>query len=153
MAKKRAEDIVEEVAAPVAESMGLTLVDVEYKKEGPSYVLRLIIDKPEGITIEDCESLSRALDEKLDEMDPIENSYSLEVQSPGERRLKRDREFDYFKGRDVEVKLFEGLEGKKTYEGKLIGLKDNRVCITQENGTVKEFDREKVASVKLSITF
>lgn len=153
MAKKRVEDIVEEAAAPVAESLNLTLIDVEYKKEGPSYVLRLIIDKPQGITIEDCENLSRAVDEKLDELDPIENSYSLEVQSPGERKLKRDREFEYFKGRDVEVKLFEGLEGKKTFEGKLGGLKDNNVYITQDNGVVREFGREKIASVKLSITF
>lgn len=153
MAKKRVEDIVEEAAVPVAEGMGLTIIDVEYKKEGPSYVLRVIIDKPEGITIDDCENLSRALGEKLDEIDPIEDSYSLEVQSPGERKLNRDSEFEYFKGRDVEVKLFKGLKGKKTFEGKLVGLKDNNVSITQNDGTVIEFDRKKVASVKLSITF
>lgn len=153
MAKKRVEDIVEEAAAPIAESLGLTVVDVEYKKEGPSYVLRVIIDKPEGITIDDCENLSRTLSEKLDTLDPIENSYSLEVQSPGERKLKKDREFEYFKGRDVEVKLFEAVDGRKAFEGKLMGLKDNAVGITMESGLVKEFNRDKVASVKLSITF
>jgi Uncharacterized protein conserved in bacteria len=153
MGKKRIEDIVEEICKPITDSKGLELIDVEFKKEGSGYILRVVIDKTGGITIDDCEDVSRELDEKLDETDPIEQSYNLEVQSPGERNIKKDREFEYFKDRDVEVKLFEPLSGKKIYTGKLYGLKDNMVSIKLENEGIMEFNREKVASVKLIITF
>lgn len=153
MAKRKVEDIVEEVCLPITERLGLELIDVEYKKEGNNYVLRVVIDKPEGIDIDDCESVSRELDKKLDELDPIENSYNLEVQSPGERILKKDREYEYFKGRDVEIKLYEAVEGVKVFEGKLLGLDSGIISIMQKNGEVKRFLKGKAASVKLSINF
>lgn len=153
MGKTKIEDIVEEIARPITERLGVELIDVEYKKEGSSFVLRIIIDKPGGVMIEDCEAVSRELDLKLDEVDPIENSYSLEVQSPGERILRRDREFEYFNGRDVEVKLYEALDKRKSFEGKLLGLSDGNVCIMLENGERKEFPRNKVSGVKLRIIF
>lgn len=153
MAKKKIEDIVDEICRPITDSLGLVLVDIEYKKEGNGYILRAIIDKPGGITIEDCEDVSNILSEKLDELDPIESSYNLEVQSPGERNLKKDREFEYFKSRDVEVKLYEAVEGKKTYDGKLIGLDQGTIKIELENGETRGFSRDKVANVKLRIIF
>lgn len=153
MVKRKVEDIVEEICQPIVDNLKLVLIDVEYKKEGSSYILRIIIDKPEGVDIDDCENVSRLLDEKLDELDPIEHAYNLEVQSPGERNLKRDREFEYFKERDVEVKLYETQDGRKVFEGKLLGLFDGLVRILSENGEEKVFPRAKISSVKLKINF
>ena len=149
----KVEQMVEDLAKPIAQSLKIELIDVEYKKEGSNYVLRVTIDKPKGITIEDCENMSRELDAKLDEADPIEQSYSLEVQSPGERALRKDSEFKYFKGRDVEVKLYEALDGQKLYDGKLLGLEEDNIVITLNDGCEKRFDRKKVSSVKLKINF
>jgi len=151
MAKKRIEEIVEEICKPITDRLGLNLIDIEYKKEGKNFILRAIIDKPEGIVVEDCEKVSRELSDKLDEIDPIEGSYLLEVQSPGERNLKKDREFDYFKDRTVEVKLYEALEGKKVYEGQLLGLEGNNIKLLSDNKNILEFPKEKVANVKLRI--
>ncbi|KPU43906.1 ribosome maturation factor RimP [Oxobacter pfennigii] len=151
MAKKKVEETVEELCLPIANRLGLNLIDVEYKKEGSNYVLRIIIDKPQGIVIEDCENLSRELDEKLDELDPIQNAYSLEVQSPGERILVHEREYEYFKDRDVEVKFYEPLEGKKVFEGILKGLKDGNVTIQTEKGEDAQFPMDKIAHVRLKI--
>lgn len=153
MPKIKVDEMVEELAKPIAQSYGIELIDVEYKKEGTGYVLRVTIDKPGGVTIEDCENISRSLDVKLDEADPIQQSYSLEVQSPGERSLRRDREFQYFKGRDVEVKLYEAIDGKKLYEGKLLGLEEDTIKIMLNDGAERGFDRNKVSSVKLKINF
>ena len=153
MAKRKVEEVVEEMVRPITEALSLELIDVEYKKEGKNYVLRIIIDKPNGITIDDCENVSREVDQKLDELDPIENSYNLEVQSPGEMSLKKDRGFEYFKGREVEVKLYEAIDGKKTFEGVLLGLFDGIVKIKSLSGDVLEFSKECTANVKLKIRF
>jgi ribosome maturation factor RimP len=153
MVGKKIEQTVEDICMPITEALGLQLIDVEYKKEGNNFVLRIIIDKPDGIMIEDCENVSHELNEKLDEIDPIESSYNLEVQSPGERSLRRDSEFEYFKGRDVEVKLYEVQEGKKVYEGKLLGMEQKIIKIVIPGGGIKEFYKEKVANIKLKITF
>lgn len=153
MPTAKVEQTVEDIAKPIAESLGIALIDVEYRKEGKNHVLRVTIDNPEGITIEDCEHMSRELDVKLDEADPIEESYSLEVQSPGERTLRRDSEFEYFKGRDVEVKLYYAIDGQKLYDGKLLGLEKDNIAIMLNDGCEKSFDREKVSSVRLKINF
>lgn len=153
MAKKKVEETVEEICRPITEKLGLQLIDIEYKKEGNNYVLRAVIDKPDGIVIDDCENVSRELEDKLDEIDPIPYGYNLEVQSPGERILKKDREYEYFKGRNVEVKLYEAEDGKKVFEGVLCGKEDNMVKIEVENGELKEFPVDKVANVRLKIKF
>lgn len=153
MSKVNIENTVEEICRPITDGLDIELIDVEYKKEGKDFVLRVIIDKPEGITIEDCEEVSRILSDRLDQVDPIENSYSLEVQSPGERSLRRESEYDYFKDRDVEVKLYEAYEGKKVYNGKLLGLNDGKVLIMIDKGNVVQFPKEKVANTRLKINF
>ena len=107
MGKKNIEETVEKLCKPITDKYNLELIDVEYKKEGPGYVLRATIDKPSGVTIDDCEAVSRELSDKLDEVDPIEGEYNLEVQSPGERNLRKDKEYNYFKGRDVEDKFYQ----------------------------------------------
>lgn len=153
MGKKNIEETVEKLCKPITDKYNLELIDVEYKKEGPGYVLRATIDKPSGVTIDDCEAVSRELSDKLDEVDPIEGEYNLEVQSPGERNLRKDKEYNYFKGRDVEVKFYQEQDGRKTIEGKLEGLENGLIKIILENGEMKEYPKEKVANVKLKINF
>ena len=116
---------VEALAAPVAEGLGYTLFDVEYVKEGPDFFLRLFITKEEGIVIEDCETMSRAIDPLLDEADLIKDHYYLEVSSVGlDRPLKKEKDFRYFMGEPIEVKLFRPLEGSDYWVGRLTGYED-----------------------------
>jgi ribosome maturation factor RimP len=154
MKKGRIEDIVEDLALPIVEKMAFELVDVEFVKEGSNWYLRVFIDKPGGIAIDDCQAVSEELSDKLDEVDPIKQSYILEVSSPGlDRPLKKDSDFKKYKGEEVEVKLFKPFNGKKTYTGELIGLIGNSINIKSENGEPLEFDRGEVSSVKRVIRF
>lgn len=116
---------VEALAQPVAEQLGYGLFDVEYVKEGPDYFLRLYITKEEGIAIEDCEAMSRAIDPLLDEADLIKDHYYLEVSSVGlDRPLKKEKDFNYFMGEMIEIKLFRAIEGSDYWVGQLIGYAD-----------------------------
>ena len=153
MAKKRVEDIVAELAQPIAEALSFELVDVEFIKEGVYWYLRVYIDKPEGIAIEDCQAVSEQLSNKMDETDPIKQSYILEVSSPGERPLKKERDYERFKGEVVEVKLYQPLNGKKMFEGKLLGLVEDRVEINTDEGTFMSFDRKDTALVRRIVRF
>ena len=110
MAKKKqgknTVEIVRDIAKPIADSLGLDLWDVRFIKEGTQWYLRIFIDKEEGISIEDCEAMSRAIDKPLDDVDPINQSYCLEVCSPGiERELVRDEHFERFIGADIKIRL------------------------------------------------
>ena len=137
---------VRELGAPTAESMGLFLWDVEYVREGADMYLRITIDKDEGVGIEDCEKFHRAIDPMLDEADPIEGSYVLEVSSPGvERTLTRPEHFEMMRGEEVEVRLFAPVDGKKVYTGTLESG-DGAVVIMTEDGQ-KTFDRAAVSKV------
>ena len=153
MAKKRVEDIVEELAQPIVEALSYELVDVEFIKEGANWYLRIYIDKPGGIAIDDCQAVSEQFSDKLDETDPIKQSYILEVSSPGERPLKKERDYERFKGEMVEVKLFQPLNGKKVFEGELQGLVDEKVEIKMSEGTFMSFDRKDTALVRRIIRF
>ena len=124
-----------ELAEKTAEELGVYIVDVSYKKEGSDYVLCYYIDKEGGTGIDDCEAFSRALDPVLDAADPIEGNYTLEVSSPGaDRKLVKEREFLYYIGRKVEVKLFKAVEGEKEFVGILKGYADKNAEIEKENG-------------------
>lgn len=154
MAKRKVEDIVTEILAPIVDKYSFELVDVEYVKEGANWYLRVYIDKPNGITIDDCEIVSRELGKKLDEVDPIKQSYYLEVSSPGlDRPLKKERDFEKYKGETVEVKLYSPVKGKKVYEGELLGLIEGKVVIKSVDGEVMEFVRDNVAIVRRVINF
>lgn len=149
MSKKKIEEIVAELALPITERNSFELVDVEFIKEGANWYLRIYIDKPNGITLDDCQIVSEEIGKKLDELDPIEQSYFLEVSSPGlDRPIKSEKDFEKYKGELVEVKLFKSLDGKKLFEGKLVGLIDGKVCIQQEDADILKFDNESVALVK-----
>ena len=143
--------LTEQTVMPILEENNLEFVDCEFVKEGPQWYLRVYIDKEGGVGIDDCETVSRALDAKLGD-DLTEQPYIMEVSSPGlDRVLKRDKEYVKYKGRLVDVKLFKALNGSKEYSGNLIGLIDDNVAIETESGEKMEFERKNVASVRLTV--
>lgn len=151
-----ARDVVAAVT-PVAEALmkglGLELVDVEYRREGGGWVLRVFIDKPGGVTLDDCQAASRALGEKLDELDPIPTSYSLEVSSPGiERPLKRPEDYERFAGRLVHVRTFAPYEGRRNWQGRLVGLAGGAVVLDTDAGQVA-IPQDMVARAHLAAEF
>ena len=156
MAKvKDIEKAASEIAEKIAEEAGCQLVDAEYVKEGPNKYLRLYVDKEGGVTIDDCENISRSMEKVLDEKDFIEDAYILEVSSPGiDRPLKKKEDFEKYKGELVDVKLYKALNGRKEYQGTLEGLTDDdTVIISGEDGTRYEFSRKETASVRLAVIF
>lgn len=126
------------------------LVDVEYVKEGSLKYLRIYIDKESGITLDDCQILSRIISEKLDEVDPIEENYMLEISSPGlDRQLKKDKDFEREKGKEVELKLFKAYDGVKEFEGILLGLDENNdVLVETAKGNIS-FPKKDIAVIRL----
>ena len=154
MSKKKVDELVTEMALPIVEKHGYELVDVEFVKEGASWYLRIYIDKPEGIGLDDCQVVSEDVSAELDKVDPIEQAYFLEVSSPGlDRPLKKERDFIKYAGEEVEVKLYKAIDDAKIFEGDLVGLIDNKIVITDKNGNRSEFEKDKVASVKRVIKF
>ena len=146
-------DAVLALAEPVAKSLGIEIWDVEFVKEAGTRFLRVYIDKTDGVTIQDCETFSRAMDPILDEADPIPESYTFEVSSAGaERVLKRPGDFERFLGSDVCVKLYQPIDGSKQFVGKLTAYEDGNVTIEQ-NGQPRTFVKSAVAQVRLHITF
>ncbi|AWH76979.1 ribosome maturation factor RimP [Clostridioides difficile] len=152
--KKNLEATIEEIVTKITDEHGFEMVDVEYVKEAGEYYLRVYIDKEEGISLNECELVSRELSPILDEKDPIKENYFLEVSSPGlDRALKKDRDFVRYQGRDVDLKLYKPLNGCKQFEGELVGLtEDNNIKIIV-NGKEMEFNRKDVAIVRLAIKF
>ena len=128
------------------------LWDVEYVKEGADMILRVVIDSNEGITLDDCERVSRAIDPILDEADPIENSYKVEVTSPGvERPLTRPDHFEACLGEEIEVRLYAPLNGEKTLRGILSAAEEKEFILTRENG--ENITIAKSAAAKVSTVF
>ena len=141
-------DKVEALARPVVEEEGCKLWSVEYIKEAGTWYLRIFIDKDGGVGIADCEAISRRLDPILDEADPIPESYVFEVGSSGaERELKRTSDFEQFIGSDVEVKLYQPYEGRKTLVGTLEEYNDGNITVSGV-----ELKKEQIAQVRLHVT-
>lgn len=144
---------VEEYVMPMIEQENYELVEVEFVKEGANYYLRLYIDKEGGFSINDCEKVSRYLEQKLEQDDFIEKAYILEVSSPGiDRVLKKDTEYEKYKGRIVDIKLYKPIEKTKEFQGELVGLIDNKIVIN-EDGKEYSFDRKDVAICRLAVIF
>ena len=142
-------DAVAALALPVVERAGCTLWDVEYIKEAGSWFLRVYIDKEGGVSIDDCEAVSRPLSDLLDEHDPIEGSYTFEVSSAGaDRALKKPEHFARFQGVEVEVKLYRPKEGRKEYVGLLRDYQDGAVTL-ETAGQEAVFTKQEVALVRL----
>ncbi len=145
---------VRELLTPTADTMGYELWDVEFVREGARRILRITIDKPEGINIDDCEAFHRAIDPLLDEADPIDSAYYLEVSSPGvERDLKYDFHFAACEGEEVEVRLFAPDEkGRKSIKGTLVGLEEGNIVVRLADGDVK-IARAAASKVKTVFDF
>lgn len=153
MIKKNIAGVVAELVSPVAEEMGIILWDVEYVKEGSKKILRITIDSEEGIDINTCEKFHRTIDPMLDEADPIDESYYLEVTSPGiEREIKTDAHIEMCLGETVEVKLYAPKNNSKAYTGKLLGLNEGRVVI-EFNGENIEFEKNEIAKMQTVFEF
>ena len=130
------------------EQQGVTLWDVRFLKEGASWYLRVFIDKPEGITIDDCTDVSHAIDPIIDEADPIDKAYYLEVCSPGlERELTRDFHFEWANGKEVKIKLYKAIDGKKEFKGILKTTGENILLLTDEGE--KSFNIKEISKTVL----
>lgn len=174
MAKKSIKELIEEVLEPFLQENGYELYNVEFVKEVKDWFLRVYIDRETseehfcdpliaggsetkanlGIGTDDCEKVSRFLSTKLDELDPIEQNYYLEVSSPGmDRVLLKEKDFRRFAGRSVTVHLYKALDGKKNLTGKLIGLEEDQIIISDEQGNVIKVDFKMAAKTKLAVIF
>ena len=148
------EQKTEELITPFVEDKGFELVDVEYVKEGGNWYLRAYIDKPGGITVDDCEVISRSLSDKLDEEDFIEGAYILEVSSPGlGRPLKKEKDFVRSMGQEVELRTYRAIEKQKEFRGILDASDKSSITLEVEEGEKLVFDRSNVALVRLAFDF
>ena len=144
-------EAVIKLAEPVVLDLGCSLWDVEYVKEAGQWFLRVYIDRAEGISIDDCERVSRVLDPLLDELDAIPGQYTFEVSSAGaERQLKRPGDFAQFLGRLIEVKLYRALQGAKEHVGTLVSYEDGNVTLDVKGETLR-FEKNDIAMVRLRI--
>lgn len=154
MIKKNVVATVTELVTPVADEMGIILWDVEFVKEGAKKILRITIDSEEGIDINVCEKFHRTIDPMLDEADPIDESYYLEVTSPGiEREIKTDAHIEMCMGEQVEVKLYAPKNGSKSYLGELIGLNDKGQVVIRINEQDVEFDKKEISKIHTVFDF
>ena len=146
-------DLTAALAEPIVQEQGCSLWDVEYVREAGTWFLRIYIDKEGGVDILDCEKVSRALSDLLDEADPIEGSYTLEVSSAGaERPLKRPGDFERFMGSPVAVKLYKARNGRKEFAGTLAGYDNGDVTIAVGDAAMT-FGKDEVALCRLRIEF
>ena len=146
----KTEERVYEMAVPIAEEAGVEIYDVEFKKEGPDRFLRVFLYSDNGITIDDCEAVSRKLSDKLDEVDIIDTAYYLEVSSPGiERVLKNQRHFETALGQKINVNLYKAVDGVKSLTGTLDNYKDGIIYLTAENGKEYKIEKEKASLVRI----
>lgn len=153
MAKKEYESKTEKLLLPILESAGCELYDIEYVKEGSNWYLRVYIDKATGVSIDDCEKVSRALSDELDKEDYINEAYILEVSSPGLGRvLKKDRHFEKSIGKEVEVRLYKAVDKQKEFIGQLVSYDKEKIVIETENGSM-ELKHSDIAVVRLTFDF
>jgi len=158
MAKRKITDVAAEELSGFLAGNGYELYNIEFVKEGKDWFLRVYIDKAFGgpeeyIGTDDCEKVSRYLSDRLDELDPIESNYYLEVSSPGlDRPLLKERDFERYAGKEVDVSLYKAINGKKAFSGVLKGLADGKIVILT-GGTETGFPKEDVANTRLKIVF
>lgn len=151
--KKKGGNVVSavwELAAPLAEELGLILWDVKFLKEGTNWYLRVIIDKEDGVSIDDCVEMNDALDVPLDELDVIEQSYNLQISSPGiERELVRDFHFTSYIGADVTVKFRVAVDGVKVHKCVLKSYNDGNITFTFPDGSERTFEKKEMSGIHL----
>ena len=150
---KECEQRTEGLLLPILADLNFELVDVEFVKEAGNWYLRAYIDKPGGITIDDCEKVSRTLSDVLDREDYIEEAYYLEISSPGlTRPLKKAKDYDRNIGRPVDIKLFRAVEGCKEFTAILASYTDDTVCVTLEDGKELTIAKKNISLIRQSFT-
>lgn len=154
MGKKEVyEQKAEQLLIPIVEEHGFELVDVEYVKEGSNFYLRAYIDKPGGITVDDCEVVSRAFSDKLDETDFIDEAYIMEVSSPGlGRPLKKENDYKRSMGKELEIRTYRAINREKEFYGILTAYDENSVTIACE-GEEMTFQKSDIALIRLAFDF
>ncbi len=154
MAYSKIEQQVLEMSKPVAEENGCYVYDVEYLKEGKSRTLRIFVDKENGgISLDECETISRRMSDLLDESDPVKENYMLEVSSPGiERRLSQDWHFEKYMGETVDIGLYKAVDGSKQLSGRLLAYADEKITVETDNGKLSIMKSE-TTGVKLHFDF
>lgn len=149
MNRSEYEERTQKLLVPILQQHGFELVDVEFVKEGSSFYLRSYIDKPGGINVDDCETVSRALEAKLDEEDFISEAYILEVSSPGlGRPLKKEKDFIRNEGKEIELRLYQSFEHEKEFRGILKSWTKDNVSIETDEGRVLTFEKKDLALVR-----
>ncbi len=152
--KETYEQKAEEMILPIVEANGFELVDVEYVKEGGSWYLRAYIDKEGGITVDDCEVVSRAFSDRLDENDFIEDAYILEVSSPGlGRPLKKEKDYQRSMGKELEIRTYRAIDRCREFYGLLTAYDEDSVTIEEEDGTLRTFAKADIALIRLAFDF
>ena len=151
-------ETVKEIVEPILAEHAFYLYDIEFVKEQKSWYLRIYIDKPGGITIDDCVLVSDEVSEKLDEMDPdpIPQAYYLDVSSPGaERTLRNDKDLNDVLGSFIHVSLYQNLKGQKVFEGDLTKVNSDVLVLENVSGqdTAIEIPRDQIAKARLAIKF
>lgn len=147
------ESTTEQYILPILEKKGFSLYDVEYVKEGSDMYLRAYIDKPGGITIDDCVEVSREMNEILDSKDYVDEEYIFEVSSPGlGRKLTKDKHLQNSIGMDIEMKSYKPIDGSKEFSGKLISFDKDSLTV-EIDGAQKVFDRKDISMIKLALDF
>lgn len=147
------EERTEQLLAPITERFGVEIYDIEYVKEGSDWYLRAYIDKPEGVNINDCENVSRALSDELDKEDFITDAYILEVSSPGlGRTLKKDKHLMKSIGEEVEIKTYKPIDKRKEFQGILKAFDAETVTLAMEKED-RIFARNEIALIRLAFHF
>lgn len=152
--KEEYEQQTEKLIEPIVTELGFELVDVEFVKEVGMWYLRAYIDKPGGITVDDCEAVSRRFSDILDEKDYIEESYIFEVSSPGlGRPLKKEKDFKRSMGEEVEIRTYRNVGKQKEFTGILTGYDKDTVTISYEDGNTQTFEKSEIALIRLAFDF
>lgn len=153
MILSKIEKITYDLALPVVNAEGYEIYDVEYVKEGPHWFLRLFIDRSEGVNVDDCETISRALSSIMDEKDYVQTNYFLEVSSPGiERNLRQEEHFEAALGEKVRIKLYKDIDGSKEIEGELLSADSSVINVQTLNAQV-EIDKKNIAKANIMFDF
>lgn len=152
--REQYEQRTEELMLPVLEELNFELVDVEYVKEGGNWYLRAYIDKEGGITVDDCEAVSRRISDLLDEKDFIKDSYIFEVSSPGlGRPLKKEKDYVRSMGKELEIRTYRAINREKEFYGILTAYDADTVTIETEDGTPLTFQKGDIALIRLAFDF
>ena len=152
--REQYEHQTEELLEPIVTGHGFELVDVEYVKEAGTWYLRAYIDKPGGITVDDCEVVSRQFSDILDEKDYIEDAYIFEVSSPGlGRPLKKEKDFKRSMGEEVEIRTYRAIDRQKEFTGILKAYDNDTVTIAYEDDTEQVFNKSDIALIRLALDF